>query len=142
MRYHTRISMFSLCCLLGWVVFHLSALAMDNENTPVSAVRNLSSQGKYVQLPQPPLLDFSALGENDYVKIVIYNAQHQFATDAALSGTDIKKQPIFGTRVYINGKNSQNHPLGFLLSDFLKGLCQGSPIKTKRNLPSTFIIMD
>ena len=57
-----------------------------------------------VQLFQPPLLDFSKLSKDDDVKIAICNQKHKFATDADYSGTDSVHQPIFGSKLYINGK--------------------------------------
>lgn len=79
---------------------------MVDENTWADA------QDKRVKLPQPPLLDFGALRENDDVRIIIFNTQHKFATDAALSGTDIKNQPIFGTRVLVNGEKISESSFG------------------------------
>jgi FtsP/CotA-like multicopper oxidase with cupredoxin domain len=74
-----------------------------------------------VQLSQPPLLDFSTLHESDDVKIVIINTKHKFATDAEYSGTDIMKQPIFGSRVYINGKSFSKQSYGLPFIRFPKG---------------------
>src|SRR5579871_4946572 len=121
MRYHRRISIFSIFTFLGWLILPLLAWGMDNKTAPADANGNLSSQGKDVKLPQPPLLDFRTLGENDDVRVVIYNTQHKFASDAALSGTDIKKQPIFGTRVYINGKKFSESSFGLPFMRFFQG---------------------
>src|SRR5579883_1372491 len=59
---------------------------------------------KAVRLPQPKVLDFSKLDKHDSVEIVILNTHHKFATDAEPSGLEVKKQPIFGSKVLINGK--------------------------------------
>lgn len=59
---------------------------------------------KYIKLPQPPLLDFTKLKKNDDVKIIIQNTQHKFSTNAEFSGTEIMKQPIFGSTIMINKK--------------------------------------
>lgn len=74
-----------------------------------------------LKLFQPPLVDFSVLREDDDVKIVISNTQHKFATDASPSGTDIMKQPIFGSRVYINGKIFSESSLGLPFIRFPQG---------------------
>lgn len=76
---------------------------------------------KYVKLLQPPLLDFSTLQEKDDVRIVICNTEHKFATDAEFSGTDIIKQPIFGSRVYINGKKFAKSSFGLPFIRFPQG---------------------
>lgn len=76
---------------------------------------------KLVKLLQPSLLDFSKLRETDDVKIVICNTKHKFATDAEFSGTDIKKQPIFGSRVFINGKKTEKLSFGLPFIRFAQG---------------------
>lgn len=76
---------------------------------------------KYTKLFQPPLLDFSTLQKHDDVKIIIYNSKHKFATDAKPSGTDIKKQPIFGSKVYINDKKISKTSYGLPFIRFHQG---------------------
>ena len=76
---------------------------------------------KYVKLLQPPLLDFSTLQKDDDVKIVICNTQHKFAVDAEFSGTDIMKQPIFGSKVIINGKEISKSSFGLPFIRFHQG---------------------
>ena len=76
---------------------------------------------KSVKLFQPPLLDFSKFQENDDVKIVICNTKHKFATDAEFSGSDIMKQPIFGCRVFVNGKKFLKTSFGLPFMRFHKG---------------------
>ena len=76
---------------------------------------------KAVKLFQPPLLDFSTLHKNDDVRIIICNAKHKFASDAEFSGTDIVKQPIFGSRVYINGKKFSKQSFGLPFMRFPQG---------------------
>lgn len=85
---------------------------------------------KCVKLFQPPLLDFSKLKKDDDVIIVICNTKHKFATDAEFSGTDIIKQPIFGSCVYINGKKYSNTSYGLPFMRFLQG---SSPKITYKN---------
>jgi FtsP/CotA-like multicopper oxidase with cupredoxin domain len=76
---------------------------------------------KYVKLFQPPLLDFSNIKKDDCVRVVICNTQHKFATDAECSGTDVMKQPIFGSRVYINGKKHSKQSFGLPFIRFPQG---------------------
>ncbi|AYV84535.1 MAG: multicopper oxidase [Hyperionvirus sp.] len=76
---------------------------------------------KSVQLVQPPLLDFSTLQKNDDVKIIICNTQHKFASDSEFSGTDVTKQPIFGSQVFINGKEFSNLSYGLPFMRFPQG---------------------
>ncbi|ARF08347.1 multicopper oxidase [Catovirus CTV1] len=66
----------------------------------------------HVKLPQPQLIDFSKFDKNDDIKIVIKNTKHKFASDAKYSGTDVMKQPIFGSKVYVNGKKIQKLTYG------------------------------
>lgn len=75
----------------------------------------------HVKLPQPPLLDFSLLKKNDDVRIVIFNSKHKFATDAQFSGTDIMKQPIFGSCVYINNEVFSETTFGLPFMRFSQG---------------------
>lgn len=67
---------------------------------------------KIARLPQPPLVDFSKLSKDDQVRIIICNQKHKFATDAAYSGLDPVHQPIFGSKVYINGKKFSKSSFG------------------------------
>lgn len=76
---------------------------------------------KCVKLFQPPLLDFSKIQKNDDVKIVIYNAQHKFATNAEFSGVYGIKQPIFGSIVYINDKKFLETSFGLPFIRFVQG---------------------
>jgi FtsP/CotA-like multicopper oxidase with cupredoxin domain len=76
---------------------------------------------KIVKLFQPPLLDFSRFCNNDDIKIIISITKHQFANDAEYSGIDIIKQPIFGSRVYINGNFFSEQSYGLPLLRFTKG---------------------
>ena len=77
--------------------------------------------GKSVKLFQPPLLDFSTLHTDDQVDIIICNTKHKFALDAEFSGTDIIKQPIFGSQVYINGKEFSKQSFGLPFIRFPQG---------------------
>jgi len=52
----------------------------------------------------PPLLDFTKLLDEDRVDITIINSRHKFSKHAKPSGVDVQKQPIFGSKTYINGK--------------------------------------
>lgn len=74
-----------------------------------------------IKLPQPSLLDFSKLDKCDNVKIVIHNTKHKFATDANYSGTDEKTQPIFGSKVYINGQLFSKSTFGLPFIRFPQG---------------------
>src|SRR5437667_56232 len=76
---------------------------------------------KAVKLFQPPLLDFTLLGKHDSVTIVIQNTQHKFATDAKFSGTDVIKQPIFGSVVMINDKEFTRLSFGLPFIRFFQG---------------------
>ncbi len=76
---------------------------------------------KYVKLLQPALLDFSTLQNDDKVKIEIRNMKHKFATDAEYSGTEVIKHPIFGSRVFINGKKVSKLSFGFPFIRFPQG---------------------
>src|ERR1700689_1475637 len=76
---------------------------------------------KSVRLLQPPLLDFSKLRMKDDVKIIICNTQHKFATDTEFSGTDIIHNPIFGSRVLINGKEFSKLSYGLPVMRFSQG---------------------
>jgi FtsP/CotA-like multicopper oxidase with cupredoxin domain len=76
---------------------------------------------KSVKLFQPPLLDFTSLGKHDNVTIIIHNTQHKFSTDAQFSGTDIIKQPIFGSRVIINNKEFTKLSFGLPFIRFSQG---------------------
>lgn len=78
-------------------------------------------QKKCIKLIQPPLLDFSLIQKHDNVKIVIKNTEHKFAIDAALSGKDIKNQPIFGCTVYINEKKFSTQSYGLPFMSFPQG---------------------
>ncbi len=85
---------------------------------------------KYTKLPQPKLLDFTKLKDDDEVKIVICNTQHQFSTNAAPSGTNPKTNPIFGTITYINDKKFLETSYGFPFIRFKRG---SKPKITYRN---------
>ena len=74
-----------------------------------------------IKLLQPPLLDFACLSDSAEVKIVIRNTQHKFSSDADFSGTDIMRQPIFGSRVYINGKKYSDLTFGLPFIRFPQG---------------------
>ena len=75
----------------------------------------------YLKLYQPPLLDFSRLKESDDVKVVIHNTEHKFAPDAEPTGTHTEKQPIFGSKVYINGEKTIETTYGLPFIRFMKG---------------------
>lgn len=77
----------------------------------------------YVCLPQPNLLDFTTLKDTDDVLVIIQNTQHKFATDAQFSGTDVMKQPIFGSKVYINGKQVSKTTYGLPFMRMAQGSC-------------------
>lgn len=96
---------------------------------------------RYIKLNQPPLLDFSRLksGDNcDNVKIVIHNTQHKFATDAEYSGANIKKHPIFGSQVFINGKEFSKSSYGLPFIRFAQGT--NPKITYENKTPFTFNI--
>ena len=76
---------------------------------------------KAVKLPQPKVLDFSKLCKEDSVEIVIHNTHHKFATDAEPSGLEVKKQPIFGSKVLINGKLHSEQTFGLPFMRVSKG---------------------
>lgn len=57
-----------------------------------------------IKLPQSKMLDFTKIKSGDDVKIIIENTLHKFSPDANYSGEQIRKQPIFGSKVYINNK--------------------------------------
>src|SRR5438876_1235680 len=78
-------------------------------------------KNKGSELVQPPLLDFTTIREDDKVKIVIYNVKHKFASDAEPSGTNITKQPIFGSRVFINNKLFSETTFGLPFMRFAQG---------------------
>ena len=75
----------------------------------------------YVTLNQPPLLDFARIRESDDVKIVIHNTEHKFAPDAEASGTDVQKQPIFASKVYLNNKKIIETTYGLPFIRFVQG---------------------
>lgn len=77
--------------------------------------------GKEKKLILPYLLDFTKLKKNDEVEIYICNALHKFASDAEYSGTDIIKQPIFGSETFINGKKVAKLSFGLPFFRFEKG---------------------
>ncbi len=70
-----------------------------------------------VPLLQPQLLDFG----NDDIKIIIHNTTHKFATDSKPSGEDVKVQPIFGSRTFVNGVEVQKLSFGLPFMRFVKG---------------------
>ena len=96
---------------------------------------------QYVRLQLPRLLDFSTLKPDDEGVISICNTQHKFAENAQPSGTNVMKQPIFGSRVSINGKKFSKQSYGLPFMQFLKVLNQKSHIKTRHDSRLTFIIM-
>lgn len=55
-----------------------------------------------IKLPQPKLLDFTKIKCSDNVKIIIENTLHKFSPNADYSGEEVRKQPVFGSKVYIN----------------------------------------
>lgn len=57
-----------------------------------------------IKLPQPKLLDFTKIKSCDDVKIIIENTLHKFSPNADYSGGEVRKQPVFGSKVYINNK--------------------------------------
>src|SRR5438309_5122631 len=73
------------------------------------------------KLFQPELLDFTKLNKCDNVEIVIFNTEHKFASDAEPSGIDVRKQPIFGSKVYINGKKFLKLTFGLPFMRFGQG---------------------
>lgn len=76
---------------------------------------------KFVKLIQPKLVDFSRLTPLDDVRVVIYNARHKFATDAAPSGTDEMHEPIFGSKVLVNGELFTESTFGLPFISFPQG---------------------
>lgn len=75
----------------------------------------------HTKLAQPPLLDFTRFKKDDDVRIVIANSQHKFAKDAEYSGTDLVKQPIFGSTVYVNDREYTKTTFGLPFMRFAKG---------------------
>lgn len=86
-----------------------------------SNIIKMSKHKDYVKLYQPPLLDFSQFNDNDDIKIVIHNTTHKFAIDAEPSGTNVQKEPIFGSKVYVNGKKILETTYAFPFMRFEKG---------------------
>lgn len=82
---------------------------------------DLAFCNKKVKLNQPRLIDFSKLCSRDEVRIVIYNAQHKFATDSNYSGICKTQHPIFGSRVYINNELFTESTYGMPFIRFAKG---------------------
>lgn len=80
-----------------------------------------STKVNFVKFNQPKLLDFSKLCPKDDVKIIIYNAKHKFSPDADFSGVDEMKAPIFGSKVYINGKRFTKSTFGLPFIRFPQG---------------------
>lgn len=73
-------------------------------------------------LPVPTLIDFSKLSTNDVVQIEILNTTHNFSPlDASVSGTDVKHQPIFGSKVYVNGTMTASNTFGLPTLSFPQG---------------------
>jgi FtsP/CotA-like multicopper oxidase with cupredoxin domain len=75
----------------------------------------------YTKLYQPSILDFTKLNIYDDVKIIIQNSIHKFSQDAKYSGFDKIKQPIFGSKVYINNTLHSTADYGFPFIRFIKG---------------------
>ena len=65
-----------------------------------------------IPLPISNLTDFSKLSTNDVVQIEILNTQHRFSPEASISGSDVKHQPIFGSKVYVNGIMTASNTFG------------------------------
>ncbi|AYV76804.1 MAG: multicopper oxidase [Barrevirus sp.] len=80
---------------------------------------------EYIKLNLPSLLDFTTLDKNADVRIVILYKQHKFAPTTDFSGSDILKQPIFGSQVFINDKKVSESTFGL---PFIR-LSQGSTPK-------------
>ena len=74
-----------------------------------------------IKLLLPTLLDFSKLKNTDNVHIIIENTTHKFSTDAAYSGTDIRYNPIFGSKVLINNKLISSIKYGLPFIRFYQG---------------------
>ena len=79
------------------------------------------SKSKFVRLHQPKLVDFSKISPFDDVRIIITASRHKFATDAAPSGTDEMKEPIFGSKVLINGEAYTESTFGLPFLSFPQG---------------------
>ncbi|MHB1952905.1 MAG: multicopper oxidase domain-containing protein [Sulfobacillus sp.] len=58
---------------------------------------------------------------SDEIRIVIFNARHKFASDAQFSGTHVRTQPIFGSRVFVNGKKVSESSYGLPFMRFARG---------------------
>src|SRR5579872_7023647 len=86
---------------------------------PPSSITELFQNA--VRLVVPPLLDFSTLDSSDKVKVRIRNTKHKFASDAKASGTDERKQPIFGSMVKVNHKRLFDTTFGLPFMRFKKG---------------------
>ena len=74
-----------------------------------------------MKLNLPPLLDFATLQPDDDVKIVIYNSKHKFSSSAKRSGVKEKKNPIFGSKVFINNELFSLTTYGLPFMRFAKG---------------------
>lgn len=74
-----------------------------------------------ISLPLPKLLDFTKLSDSDEIIIHIENTLHKFASDAYYSGIEVRKQPIFGSKVYINSKLFTESSFGLPFIRFGKG---------------------
>ena len=73
-----------------------------------------------IQLPQPKLLDFTKLKKSDNVEIEIENCLHKFSPDVEYSGKNVRKQPIFGSNIYINGELYTKSTYGLPFINFEK----------------------
>lgn len=71
-----------------------------------------------IKLPQPKLLDFTKIKSCDDVKIIIENTLHKFSHSADYSGEQVRKQPVFGSKVYINNKLFEKSTFGLPFMKF------------------------
>jgi FtsP/CotA-like multicopper oxidase with cupredoxin domain len=74
-----------------------------------------------ITLPISKLIDFSKLSKNDNVQIEIVNTTHRFSPDADESGVNIKYQPIFGSKVYIDSILIASNSFGLPTILFTRG---------------------
>jgi len=72
-----------------------------------------------ITLPQSRLLDFTKL-KNKKVVIEIENTTHKFSTNSHPSGKNIRYQPIFGSKVYIDDKLYTKSTYGLPFMRFAK----------------------
>jgi FtsP/CotA-like multicopper oxidase with cupredoxin domain len=73
-----------------------------------------------IELPQPKLLDFTKIDKNDIVEIYIENSLHRFSPNSEFSGKNVRKQPVFCSKVIINGELFTKSTFGLPFIKFKK----------------------